>query len=350
MRSILDRLTQGAAARPGSGTLREFLEAEVATDKGPFTLAGRAALAEPIELIDRIIREDVKDATISILKGAQIGFSTLAAALAIYLCAARRLSVGFFFPDDGAADQMSDNRIRTTLRNPTLTGAMRDAEYKGVRAKGMKEFPGADGSRFLYVKGLHEIGNATSIPLDVALNDEVDDIAPENLKWSKDRLDASALALTINLGVGRTPGAGIHAHYLDGSQRVWRVPCPGCGEEWVLEENWPGILRAEGGEASFACPACAHPLGPEAGRFVPTFPEAEEDRRHWSFRIPQLIVPAVRPARVLAKWNESRTPRQRATFRCSSLALPDAGDMQPITEDLLRRMREAEPYHMEAVA
>lgn len=131
---------------------------------------------------------------------------------------------------------------------------------------------------------------------------------------------------------------------------MWRVPCPGCGAEWALEENWPGVLREEEGRPFLACPACAHPLGPETGRYVPAFPEAEEERKHWSFRIPQLIVPAVRLERVAAKWRAARTPRERATFSCSSLALPDAGDMQPITDDLLRRLREAEPYHMEVVA
>lgn len=360
--SLLDRLTQGAAARPASGTLREFLEAEVAADKGPFTLAGRAALAEPIERIERIIRERIPDQTVSILKGTQIGFSTLAVGLALYCVIVERLNAGYFLPDDDFAARFDDTRIRATLRSGKLQAAMRDGDFKGVKAKGLKEFPGADGSRFLYVLGLHDIGNATSVPLDMGLYDEADDIKPDNMQWSRDRYDASDFAFTLNLGMGRTPGAGIHAHYLGGSQRVWRVPCPGCGAEWALEENWPDIVREEEGpaprggprggperKAFLACPACAHPLDREAGRWVPTDPGAEE-RGHASYRVPQLAVSAIRLDRILAKWRAARTPREQAMFRCSCLALPDAGDMQPITDDLLRRLREAEPYHMEVVA
>ena len=121
--------------------------------------------------------------------------------------------MGYFLPDQDFADRFDQTRVRPALRRKGLASIMREGKYRGASPKGLKEFPCRGGSRFLYILGLRDIGNAISIPLDVLIRDEVDDLPPDNLKWSNDRIDASPLALTLNLAVGRTPGAGIHAMY-----------------------------------------------------------------------------------------------------------------------------------------
>jgi hypothetical protein len=173
----------------------------------------------------------------------------------------------------------------------------------------------------------------------------VDDLPPENLRWSNDRLDASKLALTVNLAMGRTPGAGIQSMFEEGDRRIWRVPCHACGAEWTLEENWPGVLIEEE-RLRLACPACGASLSRSAGAWRPG--GAEPPGGHRSYRISQLAVPAVRLDRIAAKWRAAARPSDRAKFRCSCLALPDAGESRPIDAALLESLRAASPYSMEA--
>ena len=329
--------------------LREFLEAEIRCDGGPFTFGCRGALRAVAENLDTILRLGLPERTVSVLKGAQIGMTTLAVGLALYCVAVRRLNVGYFLPDNDFAARFDDTRVRPVIRSARLRNAMRDGNFRGAAPKGLKEFPGTEGSRFLYIVGLRDVGNAISMPLDVLIRDEVDDIPHENLKWSNDRLDASRLSLTVNLGVGRKPGAGIHAMYAAGDRRTWRVSCLGCGTEATLEESWPGILQETGEEGlALACVRCGARLGRAAGRWFAENPVARRAGR-MSFRISQLAVPAVRLERIAAKWFVAQTPSERARFRCASLALPDAGEVQPIDAALIKRLREADPYVMEEV-
>ena len=310
----------------------------MSTDNGAFTFAGREALLEPAAALDETLGNRTPDQTISVLKGAQVGMTTIAIGFALYCVIVHRLNVGYFLPDQDFADRFDQTRVRPAIRNERIASIMREGKYKGASPKGLKEFPGRGGSRFLYILGLRDIGNAISIPLDVLIRDEVDDLPPENLKWSNDRIDASPLALTLNLAVGRTPGAGIHAMYEAGDQRRWRVICPACRAESVLEENWPGILRGD----VLACPSCSRVLDRGSGRWV----AARAERSHRSYRLSQLAVGAVRLERIKAKWAAARLPSKKARFRCSTLATPDGGDTQPISLELLRKLRDAAPYRL----
>ena len=331
-------LAAGASARfPGERRgLARFLTSEIRADEGAFSFEGRGALLEPVAAIDSVLEKGAPDRTISILKGAQVGLTTLAIGVALYGVVVRRLNVGYFLPDQDFANRFDQTRVRPAIRSGKIARIMRDGTYRGASPRGLKEFPGPGGSRFLYILGLRDVGNAISLPLDVLIRDEVDDLPWENLEWSNDRIDASPLALTLNLAVGRTPGAGIHAMYEAGDGRRWRARCAACREESVLEENWPRVLRG----AALVCPACGAPLDRRAGRWA----AARTRPRHRSYRLSQLAVGAVRLDRIAAKWAAARLPSERARFRCSALAMPDAGDAQPITRELLERLRSAAPY------
>ena len=105
-----------------------------------------------------------------------------------------------------------------------------------------------------------------------------------------------------------------------------------------MEENWPGILRA----GVLACPDCGGALDRGAGRWE----AARVKPRHRSYRLSQLAVGAVRLDRIAAKWAAAGLPSEKARFRCSTLATPDAGDTQPISRELLRTLRDAAPYRL----
>ena len=89
-------------------------------------------------------------------------------------------------------------------------------------------------------------------------------------------------------------------------------------------------------------PAAARSTGERGGGR----PGARARPRHRSYRLSQLAIGAVRLDRVAAKWAAARLPSEKARFRCSALAAPDAGDTQPISRELLRKLRDAAPYHL----
>ncbi len=345
---ILERLTGAGSVLPAQYlSFTDFCERELRPDGADFTFEGRAPLVHPAGEIDKVLLLQELDRTVTILKGTQIGATTIAVGLALYCAAVLRLNVGYFLPDQDFADRFDDTRIRPAIRNENLKRAMRDGAFKGVSPKGLKEFPGPDGSRYLYILGLRNIGNAISMPMDVLIRDEIDDIPPKNLKWSNDRVDASPLGFTFNLAMGRLPGAGVHAMFLEGNQQVIHAECEACGETFIAEEHWPKILCDDNADPFLSCPNCGMEVDREGGVFKAL--NSTPARGHSSYRISQLSVTAVRLSRIAKKWADAHLPSDKAGFRCSALAMPDAGDMQPITDAVLQRCRSVEPYAMEEV-
>jgi hypothetical protein len=130
------------------------------------------------------------------------------------------------------------------------------------------------------------------------------------------------------------PGLGIDAGYTASTQRVWLVRCPRCGrDDQVLEELFPDCVRRIRDQWARVCTACSKPLDVEAcGRWVPRYP----DRHVEGYRVPQLIVPAISLDYIMNRWKRAQQRRSlMAKFRCSTLALPDAGERQRITGELL---------------
>jgi hypothetical protein len=77
------------------------------------------------------------------------------------------------------------------------------------------------------------------------------------------------------------------------------------------------------------------------GRWVATFPQRDRLRKH-SFRLSSLAVSAMSADYIWSRWTKCRTKSQKAKFRCSILAIPDAGAMQPFSDVEINRMQSGE--------
>ena len=128
--------------------LGRFLASEMSTDKGVFTFEGREALSEPTAVLDEVLKNRTPDQTISVLKGAQVGMTTLAIGFALYCVIVHRLNVGYFLPDQDFADRFDQTRVRPALRGERIASIMREGKYRGASPKGLKEFPGRGGRGF----------------------------------------------------------------------------------------------------------------------------------------------------------------------------------------------------------
>ncbi len=163
------------------------------------------------------------------------------------------------------------------------------------------------------------------------------------MEWSRDRFAHSALRFRMNFSVGMNPGLGIDALYQESCQYKWRVRCGHCGkDDLVLEELFDqlDVVRRVGGAWQRVCPVCGGILDMVAGgRWVAEYPSRIAERR-LGYRVPALIIRAVGLDYIMDYWAEAlQKPSKLAKFRCSVLARPDAGAMQPITDATLHRAR-----------
>jgi hypothetical protein len=190
---------------------------------------------------------------------------------------------------------------------------------------------------------------AISTPLDVLINDEVDKLPAENKEWSEGRIAHSDLRTEINLSAGYTPGAGIDLLFQNGTQHKWRVDCSqrGCLKEICLEETFPDCIgenpSPHGDRFVRVCPKCKRPLDVVGrGRWIATFPQLAKQRK-FSYRISALSMTAMSADYIWKRWNNSKLKKtKKAKFNCSMLAIPDAGAMQPFSEEALNKMQSGE--------
>lgn len=322
------------AAKARQGTFPDFLCAEVQTDKGPFTFRKHAVFQPIAQQLDWIIRNRQHGWTISINKAAQIGFSTLTAALCAWACACQSVNVGYFLPDDRFANEFDATRVKPIEDRSPLLSSLRERSTIGVARFG---------SNLRYTRGLFTAKGAISIPLDILACDEIDFINPSNLETVVERLNASDLALQLYFCRGEIPGAGIDLRFAEGSGARWHVTCPSCGlADQQLEFSFPHCMaQNEVGDWQLVCVDCRKPFDVQtAGRWVHARPE-KLDERSASYSIPGLVVPQLPLAFVMKRWAESRDkPSKLAKFRSSVLAIVEAGDRQPLSADVLGQCAE----------
>ena len=313
----------------------QFLTASIQADKRPYSFEQHRPLLEIAQRLPHLKE-------VWVLKGAQVGLSTLAIGWCLYLALAKGCSVGYALPTKVFARRFLKTRFKGVITGSTLLKeAVQTTESVGLMAVSPKG-DGKPRTSHLYMLGMENISDAISIPLDALAFDEVDVLNQENMAWADDRIAASAFRQKIYFSVGMNPGLGMDAGYQASSQRVWLVRCPACGkDDQVLEELFPECVRRVGAAWERVCVACGKPVDvQESGRWVACHPDREVE----GYRVPQLIIPGVSLEYIMGRWEKARRRRSLlAKFRSSTLALPDAGERQRITAELLAKVLEDYP-------
>jgi len=391
------RSTLGSTA-PTSATFKEFLleEARVLQrdgSAGRFSLLGRAPLELLVDWLDKIVRNtlnreaveidgvlfgpgQLKGASVVAAGGAQFGKTILELNLLAYATAIRFLSVGNYLPDRPKVEEIVGQKFRPNVLDlyPWMAGMIQlgktcNASGKTIDRK--ESFTVTNGARRAFGNfcGMHK--PPTSITLDLALLDEVDDIPERNIGFVDARMTNSPVRLTCFIGTQRVAGAGQNARLKASSFHVKLVPCPKCGKEWNLEEEFPRcvrVRRSENTEVSATGTAAAAPLDPiltsemgydrqahyyvaclecgaeldrDAGRYVARHPERIAQAK-LGLRVSQLNVSAISLHEIVSSWQaafEDPSGNALAAFCCDRLAIPNAGPAQPITLAVLNECR-----------
>jgi hypothetical protein len=389
---------------PACGSLAEFLSKHARVlqrdgSGGKYSTKGRKPLELAIEWIDKILRNtldgesveidgvtfapgELKGATVAIAGGAQWGKTILELNLMAYTTAIRFCSVGCYLPDRPKVEEIVGQKFRPNVLDlyPWMAemiqmGKVENASGKTIDRK--ESYTVTDGSRKAFGNfcGMHK--PPTSITLDVAILDEVDDIPDRNIGYVSGRMTNSPVALTAFIGTQRVAGAGQNNRVKASSYHVAIYKCTACGLEQNLEETFPRCIRlavdrvpkrtdppitAEMGHNRTgiyyaACIDCGTALDRDASEHKAKHPERVAQAK-FGVRVSQLTCSAISLQEIVGAWYaafDDPTGEAMVAFYCDRLAIPNAGAAQPITQTVLDRSRSlgaaeaeeaAQPYAM----
>ena len=147
-----------------------------------------------------------------------------------------------------------------------------------VDSAALKQF--SNGST-IYFRGTMTERQATSIPADIRVHDELDKSRPDTLQLYSDRTRAALDPHLYLVSTPTVPKYGISAAWATSDQREWFWTCPACGVEQCfapMDQSVPWTAHLDLEAALFRCAHCGAPIPRAAileGRWVAQAPENE---------------------------------------------------------------------------
>lgn len=159
----------------------------------------------------------------------------------------------YLFPTRDDVTDFSSSRFKPMIvDNPGLIGRYL-AETDRANLKRI-------GDAFLYFRGAR-LGNKSeggvkkaqqlkSIPADIAIFDELDEMDQAAIEFALQRLADSDLKEEAYLGNPTIPNYGIDAKFQESDQRYYHLKCQSCGALTCLEREFPSCLMKRAGKSS----------------------------------------------------------------------------------------------------
>lgn len=222
------------------------------------------------------------------MKAGQIGISELLISYAIHGCDERASDVLYMMPTIRDVSEFSQSRFGPALEaSPYLDGIVVGSgrTTRGADKVSMKRIR----YNWLYLRGgnVDQRGGASqlkSIPVDILIGDEIDEMDNRAMPIARKRLGHSPIKEVRQASTPSYHGVGIHEEWEGSDQREWHVPCPHCGHKQQLlidnvVEEWDALGRPfvwhgqEEGRAWIACVKCGKEMNRlSMGEWVPTYP------------------------------------------------------------------------------
>jgi len=313
-----------------------FKRSRVQIRQSPYSLLGHEYLRD-------IIWDDSPDQTFE--KAAQVGISTVELLKGIYVAEHLGKKALYFFQDDDAVSDFSNNRCLPILNESTY---LRD-RVGAINNVGLKDI----GFGSIFFRGLYTRGRAKSVDGDAIFFDETSEINPDNLQLARDRVMHSDLQWIHALSQPGLPGQDIDFMFAGSDQRYWHLICPSCGnKDNVLELNFPkNFLELssnqrrskkfpDGATHYRGCENCGAQLDMSKGVWVAHQPSKKRRGYHLSQLYTQICPPDYPnyASSVMQEWKESRRSQSKMSrFTISILGFPYGGGAARVTDTLLNQ-------------
>lgn len=272
--------------KPALQAFASWVEQRVMLPSGPFRFEGHEFLRE-------IYGDDHPHRCFE--KPSQIGLSTHVLAKASYKCKHQfRQGVIYYMPTDRHVSEFCKGIADPFFElNPGLLADGRKAS-DSMRMKRL-------GFAHLFFRGLQTTMQAKSIPADMLVFDEVDEITAHARRSALQRISHSSYGYVDELSIPSIPETGIDAVFQSSDQRHWLVRCEACRADHCLEEEFPHCLRRQGGRVLRICQRCGAELDINRGRWVAKRPGVKDVR---GYHLSQLFAPWIPPEVILDEFEQ----------------------------------------------
>ena len=293
-----------------------------------WTLEGHEYLRGLAEDLSRVI---------VVRKAAQVGVSTLFVGEMLRLCLAGA-KAGYFLDTKDRMRRFTQDRVDPIIdADDDLVQHVVDVDFEPDRPR--RRGKGADSVLLKHIAGgsahflsTGSMGDVKSMDLDVIYMDEVAELDPNIASFAEDRLLHSKLKLQRWFSQPNVPELDIDEWFQRSDQKHWKIKCRRCRAWTALELAFPDCLIQVRGEWRIACPRCRAKLHRADGAWVAVHPGREISGYH----ISQLYGPHITAAEIASQWADAqRDPRKMRRFMISVVGAPFAGELQPITDELL---------------
>jgi hypothetical protein len=211
-------------------------------------------------------------------KSAQMGFTEWALNMCFYYIDVRKMDVLYILPNKvpDAADFSSGRFNKALDLSPYLKKIFSDTDNIGHKRAGFAN---------LYVRGSNSRSQLKSIPVNLIVFDELDEMNQKNLPLAEKRTSGQKTAHHLKISTPTDEDYGINAAFNLSTQNHYFFPCPHCGKH--VELKYPESIVFVGNhlndprinETHLICYECKHPLSHEAkveylnkGKWVPKYP------------------------------------------------------------------------------
>jgi phage terminase large subunit GpA-like protein len=240
------------------------------------------------------------------------------------------MDVLYLLPTGSDASDFSAGRVNPAIEeSERLSGLFTDVQNVGHKRAG---------SRSVYIRGSQRRTGLKSVPADLLIIDEYDEMVQIHLPLARTRLDASPWKWELDLSTPTIPEYGIHARFLESDQREYYVQCERC-RRWqrpTFEDN----VERDAPVPFYRCAKCRRQIDALwrlPGRWVPTNPGAALRGYH----LTQLISPTITAAD-LAGLAARTAPEDVQEFHNSHLGEPFVAEGGQLSHEILNACRRAD--------
>lgn len=268
-------------------------------------------------------------------KGAQLGFTEVALNKTFYNIDILGNSVLYLLPEAiPGASNFSTSRFDPALElSPHLSSLFSDVKNIGHKRAG---------SANLFIRGSRSRSQLKSIPVSVAILDEVDEMVQKNIALIFERLSGQMEKQSFLLSTPTIENKGINAYFKQSTQDHWFFKCPCCSR--MVELTYPDCLVITGEEWSdprvleshIICPECKNILD-HAGKSdyigKGEWVSSHSDRLMRGFHVSQLYSMTTKPSELAIGYLRGRqSPSDAQEFHNSKLGLTYESKDARITE------------------
>ena len=316
----------------------KFFRQHIRPQQSPWSFSGH-------EYLRAIVNDQSQ--RIVVQKAAQVGCSTMAEGIALHEATMGR-QVGYYFPDRDRLNAFIQGHFDPLVNSdPALADAVTEGKaYDQLGDGGSRRLrrKSADNLRLkhcgpgtIWFMGIQKRADVKSLPLDMFVLDEVDEVNQGLAVWLRDRLLHSHYKRRLELSQPSVPDWGINARYQASNQQVYQLRCARCRTWHCLEQEWPHCLqRHQGVEWRIVCLKCGARLRETSANIKAEWVATHPDRSISGYRLSQIYGPATTAAELAADWAATERSRDELeSFTISILGLPFAGDRQPLSDQVL---------------